>query len=248
MKVTVITVCFNSSNKIESAIQSVLRQSYYDIEYIVVDGGSDDGTLNILELFEDSIAVMVSEPDKGIYDAMNKGVELASGDLVTFLNADDVFAHSSVVSNAVRAFEDDRELDVVYGDVQFFDQDKLVRHYSSKRFKPWKLRFGWMPPHPGSFARSELYEEFGQFNLGYKISADYDMFVRWLLVGKRKSRRIDDVLVHMSIGGVSTSSLCARLTLNREIVKACRGNGVYTNICFLSFKIPFKLMELVVSK
>lgn len=247
-KVSVITVCYNSAQTIKNAIRSVCQQTYPFIEYIVVDGDSKDGTLEQLSFYSDKITKFISEPDKGIYDAMNKGVELASGDLITFLNADDVFAHSGVVSNAVQLFKENQELGVVYGDVQFYDQDRLIRHYSSKNFQSWKLRFGWMPPHPGSFARKELYEEYGSFNLSYKISADYDMFVRWFLVGRVKYKRIDDVLVHMALGGVSTESLSARLTLNKEIVKACRNNGIYTNLFFLLFKIPFKLMELVVSK
>lgn len=246
MKVSIITVCFNSASTIRDTIESVIRQTYPDIEYLIVDGGSKDGTKDVIQSYSSDAFRFVSEPDKGIYDAMNKGVAASAGDIVTFLNSDDVFADTRVVEDAVTLFERNDHLGVTFGDVQFFSSGKLVRHYSSKAFKPWKLRFGWMPPHPGSFARADLFKKFGLFKTDYRIAADYEMFVRWLLLGRVKYERLDSVLVNMAVGGVSTESLSARLTLNKEIVRACRSNGVYTNLLLVLVKIPFKLLELKV--
>ena len=246
MKVSIITVCFNSASTIRDTIESVIRQTYPDIEYLIVDGGSKDGTKDVIQSYSSDAFRFVSEPDKGIYDAMNKGVAASAGDIVTFLNSDDVFADTRVVEDAVTLFERNDHLGVTFGDVQFFSSGKLVRHYSSKAFKPWKLRFGWMPPHPGSFARADLFKKFGLFKTDYRIAADYEMFVRWLLLGRVKYERLDSVLVNMAVGGVSTESLSARLTLNKEIVRACRSNGVYTNLLLVLLKIPFKLLELKV--
>lgn len=243
MKISVITVCFNSASSIEETIRSVQAQSHPNIEYVVIDGGSNDGTMSVIERYRNSIVTFISEPDKGIYDAMNKGVALSTGDVITFLNADDVFAHKNVVANAVEAIENS-DASLVFGDVQFVSGGKVVRHYSSKKFHPWKLRFGWMPPHPGSFARKELFEQYGLFALDLKIAADYEMFVRWLFVNKVHYKRLDDVLVLMSLGGASTNGWQASVKLNKEIVVACRNNGIYTNLLMVLSKIPFKLMEL----
>lgn len=244
VKVSVITVSFNAESTLTDCIRSVLNQCYENIEYIVVDGGSNDGTVDILKQFSNDIDVVVSEKDHGIYDAMNKGVKIASGDVITFLNSDDSFSHAGVVKEAIELMCSKAGTELVFGDVQFFNDVKLVRHYSSARFKPWKLRFGWMPPHPGSFAKASLYERYGYFNLSYKISADYDLFVRWLYVNKVSYLRLDDVLVHMSMGGVSTRSLKSRLLLNSEIIRSCRSHGLYTNFLMLALKIPFKVKEL----
>lgn len=243
MKVSVITVCFNSESTIGLTIQSVLSQTYPNIEYVLVDGGSKDSTLDIIKKGCVRNSVVISEPDEGIYDAMNKGVEIATGDVITFLNADDVFAHEDVVSNAVAALLDSGA-NLVFGDVQFVSDGRLVRHYSSKKFQPWKLRFGWMPPHPGSFARKTLFKTYGLFSLDFKIAADYEMFVRWLFVNRISFQRIDDVLVLMSLGGASTDGWRASVKLNKEIVVACRRNGIYTNLPMVLSKIPFKLTEL----
>lgn len=244
MKVSVITVSFNSESTIESAIKSVLGQTYKNIEYIIVDGLSTDSTPRIIGEFGCSISRVISEKDNGIYDAMNKGVAASTGDIVTFLNSDDVFADTRVVEDAVALFERNDHLGVTFGDVRFVRDGAVTRYCSSRRFKPWKLRFGWMPPHPGSFARRDLYENYGEFSLEYKISADYELFVRWLTVQKIPFERFDRVLVDMTPGGVSTASVGAVWELNKEIVKACRANGVYTNLWLILLKIPMKLIEV----
>ena len=248
MKVSIITVCFNSAATIRDAVESVLGQTHEDIEYIVVDGASTDGTVDTLREYENKIDRMISEPDNGIYDAINKGISFATGDIVGILNSDDLYESPATIQYVVDAFSSGSNVDIVFGDVVFVEPDDLAavkRFYSSRRFKPWKLRFGWMPPHPATFVRRDVYRKYGQYSLKYKISSDYEKFVRWLIVEKLPYLRIDRVLVRMRHGGVSTAGLKSNLILNREIVDACVSNGVYTNLAFLIPKIPFKLLELV---
>lgn len=245
MIVTVVTVCFNASQTISNTIKSVAQQTYTGIEHIVIDGNSHDGTQKIIQTYSDSIDCFISEPDQGIYDAMNKGIKLASGDVITFLNADDVFANEHIVQNAVDALKHSGAA-LTFGNVQFFDGERMVRHYSSRNFKPWKLRFGWMPPHPGSFAKRELYQNFGLFTTKLRIAADYELYVRWLLVNSVSYVRMNGANVNMAMGGASTESWSARLRLNREIVMACKMNDVYTNLFLVLTKIPFKLIELFI--
>jgi len=248
MKVSIITVCFNSADTIRDALDSVLTQSYADIEYIVVDGASTDETVDILREYEEEIAKIISEPDDGIYDAMNKGIEISTGEIIGILNSDDIFASPNVVADVVNVFQKQVSVDIVFGDVVFVspvDLKKVTRFYSSRKFRPWKLRFGYMPPHPATFVKKDVYERFGLYSLEYQISSDYEIFIRWLVAAKLAYRRIDEVLVHMRTGGKSTSGIASSILLNREIIKACVSNGLYTNWLFLLPKIPFKLLELV---
>ncbi|KAE9658429.1 glycosyltransferase [Pseudomonas sp. PB105] len=247
MKLSIITVCFNSASTIRDTIESVLSQDYGDIEYIVVDGGSRDGTQAIVESYGDRISRFVSEPDKGLYDAMNKGVAMATGAVVGILNSDDFYESTTSLSSVAKAFERRPESDAVFGDVVFVnptDLHKVTRFYRANRFAPWKLRFGWMPPHPATFIRKSAYNVVGQYSLKYRISADYEFFVRLFKVHALKYSYINQVLVRMRSGGASTAGLRSSLKLNLEIVNACRTNGLYTNILMLLFKLPFKLYEL----
>ena len=244
MRISVITVVYNGASSVKSTILSVANQEYPDIEHIVVDGGSTDGTQEILRHHEDKISCWVSEPDRGIYDAMNKGVALASGDIIGFLNADDTFAHNRVLGEVAKAFEDET-VDACYADLVYVNDGKIVRYYRSDRFTPAKIAWGWMPAHPTLYVRRSLFEEFGGFKLGYRISADYEFVARVLGNGRRKSVYIPDVWVRMSMGGISTRSWKNRWILNREIVQACRENGIYTNLAMVLSKIPLKLVELL---
>lgn len=248
MKVSIITVCFNSAATIRDTIESVLAQDYADIEYIIVDGASRDNTLDIVNEYRGRIAKVVSEPDKGIYDAMNKGIKMATGDVVGILNSDDFYEQTDVVSKIAAAFEANRQTKIVFGDLVFVKPDKLekiTRFYSLPNYAPWKLRFGWMPPHPATFIKKEIYDRFGLYKTDFKIAADYELFVRMLLLNRVSFSHINKVLIRMRSGGASTSGLRSSLTLNSEIVRACKSNGVYTNSLFLMLKIPFKLLELL---
>ncbi len=246
MKISVITVSLNSANTIRDTIDSVIRQDHKNIEYIIIDGGSTDGTFDIITSYSEHVHRMVSEPDQGIYHAMNKGIRLATGDVVGVLNSDDFYAHDAVLSLVNEAFVSSGA-DIVFGDLVFVDKDdvtRVKRYYSSKKFRPWKLRFGWMPPHPATFIRREAFARAGLYSLDYKIAADYEMLVRLLLGHRCSFFRIPDVLVRMRFGGVSTRGVRSSWLLNREIVKACRQNNIYTNMLFLAPKMPFKLFEL----
>lgn len=248
MKISIITVCYNSVETIRDTLESVLQQDYLNIEYIIVDGGSNDGTLDILREYQSGISKVISESDKGIYDAMNKGIQAATGDVIGILNSDDFYANPNVISEVANVFKSNQRLDMVFGDVVFVDPantDKIVRYYDSGKFKSWKLRFGWMPPHTASFITRSAYEQVGNYSLDYKISADYEFFVRMLLIHKLSFLRINNVLVKMRSGGISTSGFKSSLLLNNEIVKSCKSNGVYTNLFFVLLKIPLKILELI---
>lgn len=248
MKVSIITVSYNSAKTIRDTIESVLKQSYTDIEYIIVDGNSKDETIDIVTSYGDKVTKVLSEPDKGIYDAMNKGIALATGDIIGILNSDDFYETNNAIEDVVAHFKVNIETQVVFGDVVFVEPsnlNKVVRYYSSKKFKAAKLRFGWMPPHPATFVKKSVYDQYGLYKLGYKIAADYEMFVRLLMVAKVKFTRIDKVIVRMRSGGASTDGIKSSLTLNQEIVRACRENSIYTNLFLVLLKIPFKLIELV---
>ena len=245
MKISIITVSFNSAATIKDTIESVLSQDYPYIEYIVVDGGSTDNTVDIVMEYGDDIDIFVSESDRGIYDAMNKGISLATGDVIGILNSDDFYENGGVVSTVVKAFNT-TGAGIVFGDLVFVDKNdvKRVRRYcSSKKFRSWKLRIGWMPPHPATFVRASVYGEAGLYDIAYRIAADYEMFVRLLLVHNISFHRVPQVLVRMRMGGVSTKGIKSSWLLNREIVRACRANNIYTSLFIVLGKIPFKLLE-----
>ena len=246
MKVSIVTVCFNSEKTIRDTIESVLSQDYPNIEYLIIDGLSDDNTSNIINQYRGSIAKVISEPDNGIYDAMNKGIEHATGDVIGILNSDDFFENSFVISDVVNHFISNPTADLIIGDVVYvkpLEREKIIRFYSSRKFKPFKLRFGWMPPHAATYIQKDVYNRVGGYSLGFEISADYELFVRMLLTHKLVYARIDKVLVRMRMGGVSTAGLKSNFLLNAEIVKACKDNGVYTNIFLVLLKIPIKFLE-----
>lgn len=248
MKISLITVCYNSAKTIRDTIQSILEQDYSNIEYIIVDGASNDGTLSIIQEYKNQISKVISEPDNGIYDAMNKGIQLATGDIIGILNSDDFFEYSSVITDIVNQFKSNPESSLVFGDVVFVEPSNIkepIRYYNSRKFKPWKLRFGWMPPHPASFIKRSVYNQIGSYSLNYKIASDYEFFVRMLLVNKFPYSRINKVLVRMRAGGISTSGFKNSFLLNTEIVKACKNNGIYTNLFLILLKIPYKILELI---
>lgn len=250
MKVSIITVCFNSDKYLRDTMQSVLNQNYEDIEYIVVDGASKDNTVGIIKEFEPLFRgrmTWISEPDKGLYDAMNKGIRLATGDIVGTLNSDDFFTSDNVISEVVKAFHSDNELELVYGDIHFVNPDNLnksVRCYSSSVFKPSLLRLGFMPAHPSMYIKRECFDKYGYYALDYKIAADFDLVVRYIHTHRVKYRYLKLDFVTMRTGGESAN----RLLLNKETTLACRKNGINTNIAVLSLKYFYKIFEYVKKK
>jgi glycosyltransferase involved in cell wall biosynthesis len=248
VKISIITVCYNSAATIRDTIDSVIAQTYPHIEYIIVDGASTDNTIAVIGEYQDKITCIISEPDKGLYDAMNKGILAATGEIIGILNSDDIYESTHIISYIATYFATHPHSDLIFGDVVFVKPDQLntiTRYYNAQHFKAWKLRFGWMPPHPATFIRKTAYQKVGLYSLDYKISADYELFVKMLLINCLKYTRINKVLVRMRTGGISSSGIIrSNIKLNIEIVKACRSNGIYTNLFFVLTKIPFKLLEL----
>jgi glycosyltransferase involved in cell wall biosynthesis len=244
MKISIITVCYNSAATLEDAIISVLAQSHPDIEHIIVDGGSTDGTSLILQKFEGRVAKVVCEPDEGIYDAMNKGINLTTGDAIGVLNSDDFYASNDVIENLVKAFT--KEADMVIGDVTFVDRvnvQKRLRYVSGVGFSPWQLRFGWMPPHPATFVRKNVYKTFGHYKTDFAIAADYEFFVRTLISRGLRTVHTSKVLVTMRVGGASTGGFKSTLVISREILRALRENGIYSNSLFVWSRLPLKFIR-----
>ncbi|MBO2550351.1 glycosyltransferase [Shewanella algae] len=245
MKVSIITVCYNSEKTIEDTLKSVAQQTYQNIEHIVIDGNSSDSTNSIVGRYAESVAIHISEPDKGLYDAMNKGINLATGDVVGILNSDDVFASKDAVTNLMAGFND--SVDGVYSDLVYVsetDLSKVTRLYSSKVFKPSLMRFGIMLPHPTFYVRKSCYEIFGGYKIDYRVSADFELIARFVCNNIRL-KRINSISVKMREGGISSSGLVWRIHQNFEIVRACKSNGFYTNIFLVMLKLPYKLATLI---
>ncbi len=248
MTISLITACYNCADVIAHAMTSVLAQRDADVEYIVVDGGSSDGTASVIREFAPRFGGRmrwVSEPDAGLYDALNKGIRMATGDVVGILNGDDFFRHDGVLAEVAAAFTAD--VDAVYADIRFVtgaNLDEVVRYYSARRWRPWMLRWGYMPPHPTFYCRRAKFDALGFYKLDYRIAADYELLIRFLWKGGLRTRYINDALIDMRPGGMSTRGLKSTLTLNREIVRGNRENGVYTNMLLLCVKYAFKIWEL----
>lgn len=246
MKVSIITVCYNSSDHIEDAIRSVASQDYDNIEHIIVDGGSSDGTVDLLKKHNSSIAHWISEPDHGIYDAMNKGIKMATGELVGILNSDDFYYDHSIISKIAAAFQN-HEIDAVYGDLIFVDPDNLdrtVRTYSSAKWNPARFARGYMPAHPTFFVRRHFYDQHGLFETDYQIAADYEMLIRLLYVNKLRYKYLPFTMVKMRKGGVSSNGIKSNIVLNKEIVRACRKHGIKTSALKIYPKYFNKVFEL----
>lgn len=246
MKISIITVAFNAAHTVADTLESVADQAHAEIEHIVVDGASTDGTIDVIRRNGERVARLISEPDHGIYDAMNKGLRLATGAVIGFLNADDVYADPGVIAR-VSAIMEKEKLDALFGDVEFVSpgrRDRPLRRYRSERFRPDRLGWGWMPAHPALFMRREVFERAGGFSTDYKIAGDFEFIVRAFHETHLRYRHLPEVLVTMRTGGVSTAGLRSKILLNREVLRACRKNGVQTNMLKILAKYPAKILEL----
>lgn len=250
IKISIITITYNSAATLRDTMESVLMQVYKEIEYIVVDGASKDDTVSIIKEYEPKFndhMRWISEPDKGLYDAMNKGIRMATGDVVGIINSDDFYHRTDIITKVAEAFLY-RTTQAVYGDVRFVNPDNLdrtVRYYSSQNFSPKLFRYGFMPAHPTFFTYKKNFEKFGYYKIDYKIAADYELLIRFLYVHRLKSKCLPFDFMKMRTGGVSTASLKSNLLLNKEIVRACRENGIWTCIPLLFLKYFIKVFELV---
>jgi len=244
LKISIITVCFNSSKTIEKTFQSILNQTYTNIEYIVIDGGSSDSTLDIVKKYKKSIDRFVSEPDKGLYDAMNKGIKLASGDIVGILNSDDIYTDEKVLENVAR-FHENNNVEVSFGNIiQLTDYGKIIRRYSAKNWVHDKLKIGFMPPHPSMFFKRELFEEYGYYHLDFVSGADYELIVRFFLKNNISCKFSNITTTAMLIGGISTSGLSSYIMISKEICKALKKNEIKYNRLKVYFRGFWKLKEI----
>ena len=228
MKISIITSVYNNASTIEDAIKSVLSQTYTNIEYIVVDGASKDGTTEIIKKYENQISKFVSEKDKGIYDGLNKGVDLATGDVIAFLHSDDIYENENVIADVVKLFES-TNTDSIYGDLVYVDKNdtnKIFRYWKSGEYTFKKLCNGWMPPHPTFFVKRKFYEKYGKFDLSYGIAADYDFMLRMLGKYKITTAYLPKVLYKMRVGGASNRSIKNIIQKSQEDIKALKNNGI----------------------
>ncbi|RCS27691.1 glycosyltransferase [Polaribacter sp. WD7] len=229
MKISIITVCYNSAKTIEKTFQSVASQTYQNIEYIVIDGKSTDDTLQIANKYQEVISNIVSEKDKGLYDAMNKGIALATGDIVGILNSDDVFNDETVLEDVAK-FHNQNNVDASVGNIiQFNNEGKTVRKYSAKNWNPEKLKIGFMPAHPAIFFKRDLFTKFGSYHLDFIIGADYELITRFFLKHNISWKFSNITTTAMLVGGVSSSGFSSYKIVSREIAKALERNQIGFN-------------------
>ncbi|MDW1644335.1 MULTISPECIES: glycosyltransferase family 2 protein [Vibrio] len=229
MKVSIITATYNSSETIVDTLKSLEQQSYPDIEYIIIDGASKDNTLEVVRQNCTRVSKIISEPDKGIYDALNKGIQAATGDVIGFLHSDDLFAYPDAVADIVATLEKNQS-QAAYADLAYVskdDTDKMVRLWTSGDYQRNKMLSGWMPPHPTFYMKRELYQSLGQFDLGFKIAADYDSLLRYLWSNKVSMSYLPKVLIKMRVGGASNRSLGNIYKKTCEDIQALKNNNVF---------------------
>ena len=245
MKVSIITVVYNNSNTIKDAIESVLNQTYKNIEYIIIDGASTDGTVEVIKSYGAKIDKAISEPDKGIYDAMNKGIKLATGDVVGILNSDDFYASNDIVEKVIDELQG-KYVDSVYGDLVYTDAkntNKVIRYWKSNSYKKGLFQKGWHPAHPTFFVKKEVYDKYGLFNLDFKIAADYELMLRFLEKYKISSSYIPEIFVKMRLGGESNQSIKNIIKANIESYNAWKVNKLDINPFQMLLKPLSKLLQ-----
>lgn len=245
MKISIITITYNSAKSLPRTLESVQSQTYPDIEHVVVDGASTDGTRKMIESYakRHKNVRWISEKDKGIYNALNKGIAMATGNVIGFLHSDDVLFSNRSIEQIAAAFED-KNIDVVYGDLQYCREGKIVRRWKSNAFHPCSLKYGWMPPHPTVYVRKEVYKQVGEYDEWFRISADYDMMLRIFTAGY-KSKYIPEVLVCMEVGGASNKNTKARLSKTQEDYIVLKKNHVGAGYLTVACKQLRKLRQFL---
>lgn len=250
MKVSIITCTYNSASTIADTINSVNAQTYPNIEHIIVDGLSKDNTLEIVKEFAGERQIIKSEKDNGIYDAFNKGIGMATGDIIGVLNSDDFFTSDTIIEQVINAFNEEC-IDAVYGDIHFVSPENLnksVRYYSSKSFRPWMMRMGFMFAHPSFYVKRKYYETLGLYKTDYKIAADFELLLRFVVKAKIKCKYLPLDFVTMRTGGASTEGIKSKNIINKECLRACKENNYYSNMLFMWLRLVYKAFELVLFK
>jgi glycosyltransferase involved in cell wall biosynthesis len=245
LKITVITVVYNSVSTIEKTIQSVLAQTYKNLEYIVIDAQSTDGTLAIIDKYKDKIQIVISEKDEGYYDGLNKGINLASGEIIGALNADDRFTSNDILEKIAQVFKSNPNLESIIGDIAFANNiNKISRYYSGANFKPSLFKWGIMPPHPSFYCKKNTYNNLGLYIPNFKLAGDFELMLRYLWKNKISFKYVPMLMVYMQKGGKSTGSLFTNFFVNNpEVIKACKMNGLPTNILKISMKYILKINQ-----
>lgn len=254
LKISIITATYNSGKTIRDTLSSVLNQSYKNYELIIKDGGSNDNTVEICReyenIFEGKLKV-ISEPDKGIYDAMNRGIDNASGDIVGILNSDDFYTSDDILDRIAKEFSANKDLDAIYGDIHFVSPDNLTkctRYYSSSYFRPSLLRFGFMPAHPSFYVRKEVYDKYGLYDLQFRTSSDFEWIVRLFAKYHIRAKYIKKDFVTMRTGGESTAGIEAKRKVNNDIVASLKKHGIFTCGAFKYIRYAWKGIELIYTK
>ncbi len=243
---TIITIVYNNEDFIEDCIKSVLSQTYNDYEYIIIDGGSTDNTLPIINKYKKNISRIISEKDSGIYEAFNKGLNYANGKYIGFLNSDDFYKDKSVLESISKEIIS-KKTDIIFSNIKIIDRNsnRTLRVQNSKNFRPFLLRFGIAPPHPTFYCSQKVYKEVGKYSTRYKVSADFEMMVRILYKNRYSFCHLNRIIVIMRSGGISNNSFIGKINQNIEIVRAAKENSLYTNVILILFKIPFKIVEIL---
>jgi len=250
MKLSIITATYNSERTLRDTMESILNQTFQDFEYIIVDGASKDATLDIIREYEPRFQGKMrylSEPDKGIYDAMNKGFAMATGDVIGILNSDDFFTSDDVLQAVVDGFAGEY-VDAVYADIHFVGTDdltKCVRYYSSSVFRPWMMRFGMIPAHPSFYCRKAVYDQYGSFDTTYRIAADFEILLRLIFIHRIRTRYVKKDFVTMRLGGASTTGYGSWSLIMKEHLQIMKRHGVVTNRFLLSLRYIYKLFEFL---
>ncbi len=245
MNISIVTVCFNAAKTIGETLDSVARQSHPNVEHIIVDGASTDGTLDVIRRHRVRVTKLLSEPDRGIYDAMNKGIAMASGEIVGTLNADDVYADDTVLSQVAAVFADSA-VDACFADLVYVDQHdpgRVIRYWKSGDYREGLFERGWMPAHPTFFVRRRVYEQHGGFDLSFPRQADFDLTMRFLAVHKIKSVYVPNIWVRMRMGGVSNNSVRGVIKGNLEAYRACRKNSLKVSPLFILRKVASRIPQ-----
>lgn len=253
MTISIITATYNCAKTIGNTLESVLSQTWNDYEYIVVDGASTDGTLDIIssyaERFQGRLRY-ISETDESLYEAMNKGLRMASGEVVGILNADDFYSSDDILALVASAMEDE-ECDGIYGDVHYVDKEdttKVVRYYSSRIFRPWLMRFGFMPAHPSFYCRKSVYDQYGVYDTSFRVAADFELLLRMFHKGHIRTRYIRHDFVTMRRGGISTSGWASHRQIMKDHLRGLKKNGILSNRFILSLRYIYKVWEVATSK
>ena len=248
MKISIITVVYNNEKTIRDAIQSVLNQTYTNVEYILIDGDSSDNTLDFINEFKHKISYILSEKDKGLYDAMNKGLKIATGDVIGILNSDDLYQDSEVISAVMEEFNNDTSLNIVYGDLVYVkseDTNKVIRYWKSKSYFTRFFENANVPPHPSLFVRSVVYKEIGLFDLQFKLAADYELMLRMFKKHNFKSKYINRLIIRMRLGGTTNESYTNVINQNIEIFKAWKKNDLQAPYYLMPLRIIKRLSQFI---